>query len=174
MKHVADAVHGSLHWAQPRLFESSYELVSGDDVVATLTFRSTFGSFATAKTAGGSWTFKRVGFWQTRATVREEGGPNDLAVFEHNTWSGGGTLTIAGGQAIRVTTNFWQSRIEFQREDGTALVRYLTEGFMRHGAEMEIEPAGSGLRELPWLLCFGWYLVVMMHHDAATTAVIIG
>jgi hypothetical protein len=29
------------------------------------------------------------------------------------------------------------------------------------------------MRDLPWLLAFGWYLVVMMHHDAATTAVVI-
>jgi len=173
MRHLADVVHGELHWKQPHLFDSTYELVSGDEQVATLSFRSAFGSFATAETADGSWTFKRVGFWQTRATVREEGAPTDLAVFEHNTWSGGGTLTFAGGPGVQVTTNFWQSRIEFQLEDGTILFRYQTEGFMRHGAELTIEPAGARMNALPWLLAFGWYLVVMMHHDAATTAVVI-
>ena len=173
MRDLADVVHSELHWKQPRLFDPSYELAAGDEVVATLSFRSTFGSFATAKTADGSWTFKRVGFWQTRATVRKEDAPNDLAVFEHDTWSGGGTLTIAGGGTVRVTTNFWQSRIEFQLEDGTTLFRYQTEGFMRHGAELTIEPAGARMNALPWLLAFGWYLVVMMHHDAATTAVVI-
>ena len=173
MRKLADVVHGELHWKQPRLFESSFELVSGDEAVATLEFRSTFGSFATARTAEGSWTFKRVGFWRTRATVREEGAPNDLAVFEHSTWSGGGTLTIASGPSIRVTTNFWQSRIEFLLEDETALFRYRTEGIMRHGAELTIDPAGARMKELPWLLAFGWYLVMRMQHDAATTAVVI-
>lgn len=173
MRHLADVVHSELHWKQPRLFDSFYELVSGDEQVATLSFRSAFGSFATAQTAEGSWTFKRVGFWQTRATVREEGALNDLAVFEHATWSGGGTLTTAGGQALQVTTNLWQSRIEFQLEDGTILFRYETEGFMRHGAVLAIEPAGARMKELPWLLAFGWYLVVMMHHDAAATACVI-
>ena len=173
MRHLADVVHSELHWKQPHLFDSTYELVSGDEPIATLSFRSAFGSFATAQTGDGSWTFKRVGFWQTRATVREEGAPNDLAVFEHDTWSGGGTLTMTSGLAIRVTTNLWQSRIEFQLEDGTVLLRYRTEGLMRHGAELTIDPAGARMRELPWLLAFGWYLIVMMRHDAATTAVVI-
>jgi len=173
MRHLADLVHSELHWKQPRLFDSSYELVSGDEPVAALSFRSPFGSFATAQTADGSWTFKRVGFWRTRATVRAEGAPEDLAVFEHNTWSRGGTLTIAGGKAIQVATNVWQSRIEFLLEDGSVLFRYRTEGIVRHGAEVTIEPAGARMKELPWLLAFGWYLVVMMQHDAATTAAVI-
>ena len=173
MRRIADLVHSTLHWKQPRVFESRYELAAGDEVAGTLSFRSAFGSFATAETADGSWTFKRVGFWQTRATVRELGAHNDLAVFEHNTWSGGGTLTMAGGRTIRVTTNFWQSRIEFQLEDGTVLFRYRTEGFMRHEAGLDIEPAAARMPELPWMLGFGWYLVVMMHHDAASTAVIV-
>ena len=173
MRHLADVAHTELHWKQPHLFDSTYEFVSGDEPVATLEFRTTFGSFATARTGDGSWTFKRVGFWRRRATVREEGAPNDLAVFEHDTWSRGGTLTIAGGPAIRVTTNLWQSRIEFLLEDDTVLFRYRTEGIMRHGAELEMEQAGARMKELPWLLAFGWYLVVMMRHDSATTAVVI-
>ena len=94
-------------------------------------------------------------------------------MFEHNTWSGGGTLTIAGGPSIRVTTNFWQSRIEFQLEDGTVLFRYRTEGIMRHGAEVDHRAGRRAHEGAPWLLAFGWYLVVMMQHDAAATAVVI-
>jgi uncharacterized membrane protein YccF (DUF307 family) len=29
------------------------------------------------------------------------------------------------------------------------------------------------MEELPWLLAFGWYLAVMMQHDAAATTVVI-
>ena len=77
----------------------------------------------------------------------------------------------AGGTTV--TTNFWQSRIEFLLEDETVLFRYRTEGIMRHGAELTIEPAGAHMKEFPWLLAFGWYLAVMMQHDAAATAVVI-
>jgi hypothetical protein len=173
MRHLAEGTHADLRWVHPHVFDRGYELRHGDELVATLAFRSAFGSFATAASADGSWTFKRVGFWQTRATVRVEGGTEDLAVFEHNTWSGGGTLTLAGGRPIRVTTNFWQSKIEFLADDDAVLFRYLTEGFLRRESQLEVMPPLLRMPEMPWLILFGWYLVVMMHEDSATTAAIV-
>jgi hypothetical protein len=174
MRHLADVISGHLRWAQPRVFDREWELRHGDEAVATLTFRSAFGSFATARSADGAWTFKRVGFWQSRATVRAEGAADDLAVFEHDTWSGGGTLTLAGGRPIRVTTNFWQSKIEFLAQDDDVLFRYSTEGFLRQESQLEVMPSLQRMREMPWLILFGWYLVVMMHQDAAGAVVVAG
>ena len=174
MRHLADVIDGHLRWAQPRVFGREWELCHGDETVATLTFRSAFGSFATARSAGGSWTFKRVGFWQSRATVRAEGAADDLAVFEHNTWSGGGTLTLAGGGPVRVTTNVWHSKIEFLSAGDDVLFRYLTEGFLRQESRLEVMPPLERMPEMAWLLLFGWYLVVMMHEDSAAAAVIVG
>ena len=76
-----------------------------------------------------SWTFKRVGFWQTRATVREDGAARDVASFEHYTVRGGGTLRLADGRSLLVTTNFWQTHIEFRLSEDRLLFRYRTEGF---------------------------------------------
>jgi hypothetical protein len=173
MRHLAHVVHNDLHWIQPRVLDRDWELRCGDDVAATLVFRSAFGSFATAASAEGVWTFKRVGFWQLRATVRAAGGAEDLAVFEHNTWSGGGTLTLAGGRPIHVTTNIWQSKIEFLTDDDAVLFRYLTEGFLRRESQLEVMPPLLRMPEMPWLILFGWYLVVMMHQDSAATAAIV-
>jgi hypothetical protein len=80
---------------QPSAWREAYELRAGDDLVATLRFRSAFGSFATAETAEDCWTFKRVGFWKTHVTVRRCGADEDLAVFHNNTWNGGGTMGSA-------------------------------------------------------------------------------
>ena len=173
MRHLAEVIHADLRWVQPHVFDRAYELRHGDELIATLAFRSAFGSFAAAASADGSWTFKRVGFWQARATVRVEGGTDNLAVFEHDTWSGGGTLTLAGGRPIRVTTNFWQSKIEFLTDDDAVLFRYLTEGFLRQESQLEVMPPLLRMPEMPWLILFGWYLVVMMHQDSAATAAIV-
>ena len=172
MRRVVDVINNHLRWVQPRLTERRFELQHGDESVATLSFRSAFGSFATARTADGAWTFKRVGFWQTRATVRAQDGLTDLAVFEPKTWSGGGTLRLATGEPILVTTNLWQSKIEFQLAQHHVLFRYLTEGFLRQQAELEILPAGKTRPDLPWLLPFGWYLVVMMHQDSNSVVIV--
>ena len=173
MKRLIDVDLHRLRWTQPRLFNKNYELRCGDDIVTTLTFRSALGSMATARTTDGAWTFKRVGFWRTRATVRAAATIFDLATFEHNTWSGGGSLILADGRSILVTTNLWQSKIEFQMPEGDVLFRYRTEGFMREEAELETRPALEGMAEMPWLLAFGWYLVLMMHQDSASSAAII-
>ena len=52
------------------------------------------------------------------------------------------------------------------------LFRYLTEGFLRQEAELEVMPPLERMPEMSWLLAFGWYLVVMMHHDGASAVVI--
>jgi hypothetical protein len=45
---IQDLVGHDLEWAQSGLFSSEHELTRGDDLIATLRFRSAFGSFATA------------------------------------------------------------------------------------------------------------------------------
>jgi len=158
MRHLSEVIHSSLRWVQPHMFGREWELRRDDEIVAILTLRSAFGTLAEGTCDDGTWTFKRVGFFQPRVTVRAGGATADLAVFEPNTWTGGGSLRLADGRCMQVTTNFWQSRIEFALEDDTVLFRYLTEGFARQNAAIE---------------AFGWYLVVMMHQDAAAGAVVI-
>ncbi len=97
----------------------------------------------------------------------------DLAVFEPHTWSGGGTLRLADGRSIRVTTNLWQTKIEFQLAEDRVLFRYRTEGFLRQESELEVMPSLDGMRERAWLLLFGWYLVVMMHQDSTAYVAIV-
>lgn len=95
-----------------------YELRAGDMIAATLRFRSSFGSFATAASADGSWTFKRVGFWQTKVTVRANEAEADLAAFKSNTGSGGETLELPDGRKYPANTNFWATQCEFKTEAG--------------------------------------------------------
>ena len=100
MLKITELIGQESRWTQPHASKMEYELRARDVIAATLSFRSSFGSFATATSADGTWTFKRVGFWQTRATVRADGAEADLAVFKNNTWSGGGTLELPGGRQI--------------------------------------------------------------------------
>jgi len=166
-----------LEWRQPHLFKMEYELRAGDELVATLRFRSSFGTLATAQSADGCWTFKRVGFFQTRVTVRVCESETDLAVFKNNTWKGGGTLILPDGREYLVTTNFWQTNYGFKTAEGEPLVNFKTRmGLLHQSTEVEILPAGENLPELPWMVLLGWYLAVMMNNDstaalAATAAV---
>lgn len=175
MQKISAQSNKALKWLQPNFLKMEYELRAEDALVASLRFRSSFGTLATAESADGCWTFKRMGFFQSRVTVRACGSERDLAVFKNNTWKGGGTLELADGRAFLVDTNFWQSTYEFRDFAEQPLVRFKTHwGLTQQSAEVEILPDAGRLPELPWMVLLGWYLAVMLNNDsAASTATIV-
>lgn len=170
MKRLAEVVGHTLTWAQPSALRMEYELRVGEEVAATLRFRSSFGSFATGQSADGSWTFKRVGFLQTRVTIRESGGDAEIGTFRNQTWAGGGTLELPDGRQFLATTNIWQTKLEFQAEGGVPLIRFKSRGLVHLSADVEVESQAIQISELRWMVLFGWYLTVMMHMDSGTAA----
>lgn len=174
MRRIFDLVNRPLKWVQPGALKMHYELRSADELAASLRFRSSFGSFATAESADVCWTFKRVGFWQTSVTIRACGANDDIAVFRNNTWSGGGTLEFPDGRKILANTNFWQTRLEFKTESGETLVEFETAGLLHISATVEIKPRAVAMPELPLIVMLGWYLVVMMYTDSAAATVAVG
>jgi hypothetical protein len=171
MKRMRELAGRELLWAQPKAMKREFELKDGEELVATLQFRTTFGSFATAETGDGSWTFKRVGFLQTHVTICPAGSDEAIAVFRNNTWKSGGTLEFPTGRTLRATSGFWRTKVEFMTESDEALVRlHRVAGVIHLSAHVEITPAGAELTELPWLVALGWYLAVKMHDDAGAGA----
>jgi hypothetical protein len=167
MKTIAEAIGRELKWVQPRAWKMEYELRAEDEPIATLRFRSSFGSFATAESADGCWTFKRIGFWQTKATIRVCGSDADIGIFKNNTWSGGGTLELSDGRQFPASTNAWRTSLEFNSEAGDTLLRFKSGGLAHLSATVEIQPAAAGMPELPLLVALGWYLTVMMYMDTS-------
>ena len=170
MDKIANFVGLPLQWAQPSLFKSLYELRSGDTLVAALRLRSIWGTFATAESGDGCWTFKRVGFWQTRATIRPSDSEKKIATFKNNTWSGGGTLVFPDGRQYPANTNFWQTQYEFTTQTGESLIHYRNHGVFRTSAEVTILPPAREVPELPWMVMLGWYLILMMQSDETVAA----
>jgi hypothetical protein len=167
MRKIIELVDQQIEWVQPRALKMHYELRASDELVANLRFRSSLGSFATGESADGCWTFKRVGFWQTRVTVRLCGGESDIGSFKNNTWSGGGTLELSDGQVFPATTNLWQTKLEFQNESNNTLIQFKSGGLLHQSAKVEIQPRAVGIPELPLFMILGWYLIVMMSADSA-------
>jgi hypothetical protein len=168
MQRIRDVVGHDLQWVRPHWRRLDYELRDGADVVGTLAFRSAVGSLASAETADGAWTFKRVGFLQTTATIRARDEPSDLALFRNNTWTAGGSLELADGRRFLAGSNFWMTGFEFTTDGGDPLVRFrrLT-GVVHFSAAVQVLPAALAVPELPWLVTLGWYVNVQMHRDAS-------
>jgi hypothetical protein len=195
MRPILEAADQELVWQQPNAFKYEYELRAGDEVLATLRWRTLSGSLATAETAEGSWTFKRVGFWRARITARPLGSERDAATFEPR-WTGSGTVTLAQGASHRWgPTNAWQTRWAWHDADGVPIVQFhnkhgaASEGYVeispaaaslppvthldetyRPIARGEEEPPPVALPELPLFLTLGWYLLVLAARDIAGTS----
>lgn len=173
MEKIADFIGLPLLWRRPALLKAVYELTSGDTLIATVSFRSLWGTFATARSADGCWTFKRAGFMQTRVTIRACDSDVDLATFRNNTWSGGGTLVLPDGRRYPANTNFWQTQYEFTTDAGTALIRYHGPRLFSSSGDVTLLPDARDVPELPWMVMLGWYLVVMMESDSESAAVVV-
>lgn len=161
----------TLTWTQPRALKQEYELLDGDTLVGTLRFRSSFGTLATGECADGCWTFKRVGFWKTRVSIREAGNENDLASFVNNTWSNGGTLEFPDGRRYKADSNFWMTRYTFSSEQDVPLITFeKISGILHLSSNVTVHEAARHLTELPVMVMLGWYLTIMMHQDSAAAA----
>lgn len=167
MRKINELIGAELVWRQPNALKMEYELLANNQTAATLRFRSSFGTLATAESADGCWTFKRVGFWKPHVTIRVCGAETDMARFHHNTWTGGGTLELPDRRRYSASTNVWQTNLEFKTESDTALVRLKNGGVFRLTAQVEILPTAQGLPETPWIVMLGCYLVVMLSIDSA-------
>lgn len=173
MKRMIELVGMEMKWEQPSAMKMEYTLYPGEsgDGIATLKFRSSFGSLATAECADGCWTFKRVGFFQTRVTVRSCGSDAEIASFRNNTWTSGGVLELPDGRNYRASTNFWKTKIEFLSTSEEPLVEYRKiGGFFHYSSYMVIHPAAASIAELPWMAILGWYLAILLQQDAAAAA----
>lgn len=171
MKKIASLVGRDLRWVQPHALKMEYALLDGDLPTATLQFRSSFGSFATAESGDGRWTFKRVGFWQTRATVRAEGSEREIASFRNATWRNGGSLELPDGRRFLASNNFWMTKFELTTAEDEPLVIYRkVAGVLHMSADVVIPPPAAAVAEMPWLVAFGWYLAVMAHCESSASA----
>jgi hypothetical protein len=158
-----------LEWVRPRLLKSTYELRDGRRAVATLAFRSSWGTLATAEFGDGCWTFKRTGVFRMQVSVRACGSDTNLAVFRPRSWKGGGRLDLPGRPAILASANVWRSRHEFTVR-GQPVVRVRTRQRLTLGGRVEVLPAAADLADAAFLVPLGWYLIVLMHRDNAVVA----
>jgi len=169
MKTIKEFALGELVWVQPARLKQEFDLTAGVEVVGTLRWNR--ASLATAETAGQSWTFKREGFWHPRITVRLPGSDDNIATFQPG-WGGGGTLDLAWGPHVRfAAANFWHSQWDWIDAQGQPVVHFKShQGLLKVEGQVEIEPGGIELPDLPLLVVLGWYLLVLFARDAAASS----
>lgn len=176
MQPINTGLSQAWEWHQEKSSKAEYELLAGDHLLATLKRKSIWGSLATGTTADGEWTFKRVGFWHPRVTVRVAGSDEDLAVFEPR-WTGNGTLTFADQTQYHwKSANFWWTKWEWLDAREQSLFHFeMTKNFLKQEAKVEVLSGAIPQAHRSILPLLGWYLILLSMSDlagstAATTA----
>lgn len=197
MRLIQEAADQELFWRQPSAFKEYYELRAGDEVLATLHWETAWGALATARTAEGAWTFKRsISFWHQHVDVYPLGSEREVATFVPG-WTGNGTLTVEGvrtfqwvGKGILGLEKLWQ-----EREDAPPLIEFKHAGSLKTEARVTLSqvaaalpettqlddlytplppeqmvPPSLPLVELPLLVTFGFFLMILAARDAAAAA----
>jgi hypothetical protein len=169
VKTIKDVALGGLVWVQPARLKQEFELHGGDELVGSLRWER--ASLATGETENQSWTFKREGFWHPRVTVRVAGSDDNIATFQPG-WAGGGTLFLGGGAQLRfAAANFWRSQWDWLDAQDQPVVQFKSRhGLLKVEGQVEIEPGGIELPDLPLLVVLGWYLLVLFARDAAAAS----
>ena len=171
MKSMTDVTSSKLVWRQPKPYRMEYELVDGQEQVASLHWQKAFGSLAHAVAAEGQWTLKRAGFIRAHVTVRPVGSSEDVARIDVDS-SGAGTLEITDGRRCRwVCANQADAEWAFLDASNEPIVTFADPQLMvKAKGKVQIAPGAVRSSDITLLVVLGWYLLILMAADSANEA----
>lgn len=161
-------------WRKVQAARRTFALRSDDTLLAGLRFEKPSGSLATADTAQGRLSFKRTGVFKVRMTIRRAGSEEEIGVYTPK-WDWGGGLELAGGRRFSWrSVSMWSTRFEWASDDGTVLLRLEPSSKAKTEADLTVTPEGLAEPELPLLVTFGYYLLVLMADEMVAIAGVAG
>ena len=160
MQKLSDADTDNLRWTRTGE-PHTYQLQSGEDVVASLHWERPVETHATAQAEGVHWALRRRGFLSPSVAVQDADAGKEVALLHIHLNSS--LLQIAGGATYRWSrTGFWVPAWEFQDPAGQELIDIepVREGSRLDGGLVEVSPKGKTDPNLLLLLVLGWYFIV--------------
>lgn len=167
---MRDLIGNTVLCSQPGV-SRDYVLGNGGMVFGKLSFRSIFGSLATAECVDGIFSFKRQGFLQPSISIRRVGSELDQGKMVMDGWHQGGMLYLADGSRYQfVKMGFLHPEWTFSDHNGKVLARLRFRIGLNYHGEVTTEPFGKDDENLTLLLLLGMYAVVLMNDEAAASA----
>lgn len=169
IKSIRDLAGQTANWRQPSPLRQEFEMVTGEEVVATLRWKKVGGTTAIARAPEGTWTFKASGFLTPKVTIRLPNSDYDFGTFRSSA-NGSGILESLGEQKFPWRcVNFMQNAWAFFDDEGNKLVQIRPElQGTKPAATVEIGVKASGKQEVGFLVILGWYLLVLAAEDVAS------
>jgi len=156
-----------LIWLQKKASENSYELQSGGEPVASLSWEKSLSSPATCAIEGKSWSLVREGFFRPHISIRAKGSDEVLGVMEFG-WTGAGMLKLTGGATYKwEQRSFWSGMWAFCSDKGKEIVSFkLDRGLLKTASVLQLASEQDENVELGLLCSLGWYVLVLYSEDS--------
>ena len=163
-------------WHQESAFGRKYQLRSGDSALAELVFVKALGTLAEARTVKSAWSFKRKGVFSSTVGARLLGEEREIAVYHPNWTSHKGLLRLENGEEYQLrSANLWASEWILSSLDGRPLLSFHNRGFLKHGAQVDIEESAKSHPQIELLINLTWYILLLHQMDsAAVTTMVAG
>ncbi|GCE28644.1 hypothetical protein KDA_41280 [Dictyobacter alpinus] len=164
MPFLRDFIGQPLQWKRTRLLSTTYELRSGDQVLATINRAST--TRASAEAEGKRWSFQREGLRKLlvhpgEPQAADEADQSLASIQLGGNWNG--TLTFQDGHFYTWTrSGIWRPSWSWKDAGNQILLT------LKKGRSLEIAAAASNLPDLALLALFGLCLIFSMEDDDAT------
>lgn len=167
----------TLHWRQPDALKRTFDLASSPErVFARMQSLKWTGTLMDAQAATGHWTFKRVGAWTPRITIRNAGQEADLGELSvTNVWLMNKADLRLGAEVVArwEQTSVWRGDVQWLTPEGSLLVSYRAgvdaasfADWFKAQCRVDLTPAGMVHPHRDLLLCVGWYLLVLQNEAA--------
>lgn len=162
MESIFENVGKELNWTQVQNIGYVLHAHDAQTGIAVLQVQGVFGSKANGNCSDGAWEFKRVGMLQNSISVQSSSSSKQLAIFKKNKLNANGTLEFIGGKTVTVNRNALMTEYNLLQEN-KVLVSF---HHQQNRPQVFIDPAAVNTPELPLLVLFLGYLVIMQRIDA--------
>lgn len=161
-----------LEWRQESTFANRHHLKQGDSILAEIHFVKTLGTLAEARTASSAWSFKRKGVFTSVIGARRLGEDHEIATYNPNWTSHKGLLRLEGGHEYQLrAANIWASEWILSEIDGNEVLRFHNKGFLKQGAQLDVDERAKSNPQLPLLITFCWYILLLYQMDSSAAVV---
>ena len=166
MNQIQPFIGQELLWQNTAVFASQYELIGGNEVLATLDIDG-WGSNATAEAAEGPTTIESRGFFGKTYHILQ--GEVELASFTPN-WGNSGTLQFSDGRELYWDSAGFLSGEYVWKDASNNPLLHFRSSFGGGKLYVVIEPLAATIPELSLLAILGRYLEKLQQRKSAAIA----
>ncbi len=157
MNQLQTFIGQEMFWEKTAIFGSKYQLVTSEEVLATLDMGA-WGKDATAQAAEGRLSIESRGFFSTSYHIHQV--DTELAVYTPG-WGSSGTLQFADGRTLNWSgMGFLSGEYAWKDESDHPLMRFHS-SFGGGKLYVVIEPVAGMMPELSLLAILGRYLKIL-------------